>query len=78
MSVGGLGSKGLAAVVGARAFEVLGVCAPQPKAGTCTSAVCLCWTSTPIASATTTTVRGPFGADVHRFHSFDLDVRGHT
>jgi len=56
VSVGGLGSKGLVAVVGARAFEVLGVCAPQPPAGTCTSAVCLCWTSTPIASATTTTV----------------------
>ena len=44
------------ATVGAEAFEVLGVCAPQPAAGTCTDAVCLCWMSTPISSATATTV----------------------
>ena len=56
VSVGGLGSKGLVAVVGAQAFEVLGVCAPQPRTGTCTDATCLCWMPAPIASATRTTV----------------------
>jgi hypothetical protein len=56
VSVQGLGSKGLVAVVGADAFEVLGSCDPQPEAGTCTDATCLCWMNTPIASATETTV----------------------
>ena len=56
VNVGGLGSKGLEATLGAEAFEVLGVCDPQPAAGTCTDAVCLCWTATPMTSATKTTV----------------------
>jgi len=52
----GIGSKGLEATIGAEAFEVLGECHPQPAAGTCTEATCLCWMSTPIASATKTAV----------------------
>ena len=56
VTVGGLGSKGLQAAIGAAAFEVLGPCDPQPAPGTCTDAVCLCWTATPIHSATKTTV----------------------
>lgn len=56
VNVAGLGSRGLVAVLGASAFEVLGHCDPQPAAGTCTQATCLCWTSTPIVSATKTTV----------------------
>lgn len=57
VKVGGLGSQGMEVAVGAAAFEVLGVCDPQPDPGTCLdNATCLCWTSTPIASATASTV----------------------
>ena len=56
VSIGGLGSKGLEATIGAEAFEVLGACDPQPAAGQCTDATCLCWVATPIASATATAV----------------------
>ena len=56
VSVGGLGREGLVAATGASAFEVLGHCDPQPAAGACTEPICLCWVSTPIASATKTTV----------------------
>ena len=33
VGLGGLGSKGLAAVMGAEAFEVLGPCDPQVRSG---------------------------------------------
>jgi len=56
VNVGGLGSKGLVATIGADAFEVLGECQPQPVAGTCVGGACLCWMSTPIADATKSTV----------------------
>ena len=48
VTVGGLGSKGLAVSVGAVAFEVLGNCSNQHNA--------LCWQSTPIASASANTI----------------------
>lgn len=52
ISVGGLGTQGLKATLGADGFEVLGDCDPQPAVGTCTGATtCLCWASTPIAAA---------------------------
>lgn len=46
VSVGGLGSGGLTAKVGAEGFEVLGNC----------SATTLCWQSTPISAASPTSV----------------------
>ena len=56
VNVDGLGSKGLEAALGAEAFEVLGACDPQPAAGTCTDAVCLCWMATPMTTASKTSV----------------------
>ena len=55
ITIQGLGTAGITAVVGSYGFEVLGKCAPAPAPGSC-DGPCLCWASVPIDSATATTV----------------------